>query len=195
MMESAQPQRTCVVTGRSILPGEGLRIVLDPGGVAAIDWKGRLPGRGAWVVWEREALEGLTQRGRLNRAFKGPVKVPGEGWPLAQAQQWVARRQAELLGLAARAGQLKVGGGVTERSLKKGWATAVVLASDAGATVADDFARKAKGYEVDLHRSVLDAAAIGAALGKGAARSVMALGQGPLVRTLRIQLLRGIALL
>ncbi len=194
-MTNAQPQRTCVVTGRTILPGEGLRIVLAPDGAPAIDWKGRLPGRGAWVSWEREALEGVARRGRLNRAFSCSVDVPGDEWPLPQVRNWLARRQVELFGLALRAGQLKVGGGVTERSLKKGWATGVVLASDAGATVAGDFTRKATGYEVDILRSVLDADAIGTALGKGAPRSVMALGAGPLVRTLRIELKRGIALL
>ncbi len=194
-MSEAQPQRRCVVTGRDLLPGEGLRIVLSPEGAPAIDWKGRLPGRGAWVSWEREALEAVGQRGRLNRAFKCAVEVPGDGWPVPQVRTWVNRRQAETLGLASRAGQLKAGGGVTERSLKKGWATAVVLASDAGGTVADDFAKKAKGYEVDLYRSVLDAEAIGKALGKVGPRSVLALGQGPLVTTIRIQLKRGKALL
>ncbi len=194
-MESAQPQRTCVVTGRKLQPDEGLRIVLGPDGAPAVDWKGRLPGRGAWVLWEREALEGVGGRGRLSRAFKQPVQVPEEHWPLALARERVVRHQTELIGLATRAGQLKVGGGVAERCLKKGWATGIVLASDAGATVAEDFGRKAKGYEVELHRSVLSAEAIGIALGKGGPRSVLALGAGPLVRSLRIQLLRGIALL
>ena len=172
-----------------------MRIVLSPDGAPAIDWKGRLPGRGAWVSWEREALEGVGKRGRLNRAFKQDVEVPGDEWPLPQVRKWVARRQAELIGLSMRAGQLKAGGGVAERSLKKGWAVAVVLASDAGATVADDFAKKAKGYELDLLRSVLDGEAIGTALGKVGPRSVMALGAGPLSNSLRIQLKRGRALL
>lgn len=108
---------------------------------------------------------------------------------------WLLNRQAELLGLAMRAGQLKAGGGVVERSLKKGWATSIILAADAGTTVADDFAKKAKGYEIEIDRSALTADAIGVALGKVGPRSVLALGHGPLVTTLRIELRRGKALL
>ncbi len=194
-MANPQPERTCVVTGRTLLPDDGLRIVLGPDGAPAIDWKGRLPGRGAWVAWEREALAQVASRGRLSRAFKQAVTAPGDGWPLVQARDWVARQQIELLGLALRAGQLKVGGGVAEPALQKGWARGIVLATDVGATVADDFGRKTKGYEVDLERSVLSAEQIGAALGKDGPRSVLALGEGPLVRSLRLQLKRGRALL
>lgn len=194
-MSGAQPQRTCIVTGDTLAPGEGLRIVLAPDGAAAIDWRGKLPGHGAWVSWNRAALEAVTTRGRLQRAFKQAVAVPSPGWPLAQARAWVAKRQTELLGLAGKSGQAQAGGGVAERAVRRGQVMALVLSADAGDTVASDWAKTAKGYELELHRSVLTSEEIGLALGKSGPRSILALKSGSLSRTLQIELKRGEALL
>ena len=62
--------RMCVVCRQALDQDEGLRIVLGPEGIAALDFRQKLPGRGAWVHWTRSCMEQLNQRGRLNRAFK-----------------------------------------------------------------------------------------------------------------------------
>ena len=187
--------RTCVVCRASVKRDDSLRIVLDPAGQACLDWRHKLPGRGASVCWNRSCLEGVRQKGSLNRSFKTDVVLPDGAWPLSAVREQLARRQRELSGLARRAGELKAGGSLVERSLKKGWVLYLGLSVDAGNTVAADWERRAKGYELALYRTVLTAEELGAALGRSGSRSVFAVGPGPLGAALQTELKRGPALL
>jgi len=100
-----------------------------------------------------------------------------------------------LAGLAIRAGELKAGGSLVERSLKKGWTIYLGLSVDAGETVASDWTKRAKGYERALYRTLLTAEELGAALGRSGPRSVFSVGSGPLGKALQIELKRGAAFL
>jgi ribosomal protein L7Ae-like RNA K-turn-binding protein len=123
------------------------------------------------------------------------VALPEGDWPLGIAREQVTRRQAELAGLALRAGDLKSGGNVVDRLMKKGWPTALVLSFDAGQTVADGLEKKARGRELALFRSLLGSEELGKALGRTGPRSVLALGSGSLARSLTVELKRGSALM
>lgn len=191
----ADAARTCVVCRREVGRDDALRIVLGPDGTAAVDWRRRLPGRGANVCWTRSCIEQVRQRGRLERSFRAAVNLPEGAWPLDDARRWVARRQGELAGLGLRAGELKAGSSVVERLLKRDWPTAIVLAADAGETVAADWERRARGRDIDVLTSLLTADELGISLGKAGPRSVLAMGQGPLARALLTELKRGSALL
>lgn len=94
-----------------------------------------------------------------------------------------------------RVGQLKTGGSVVESALRSGWATTLVLAADAGETVAADHGRRAAGFGVPLLTSLLNSEGVGAALGKAGARSAVALSRGTLVDSLVAELKRGADLL
>ena len=187
--------RTCVVCRTSVEKDEALRIVLAPNGEACVDWRHKLLGRGASVCWKRPCLEGLQRRGPLNRSFKTDVALPEGNWPLSAALQQLAQRQRELAGLATRAGELKAGNSLVDRALKKGWPVYLGLSADAGNTVASDWEKRAKGYELALHRSLLTAEELGSALGRTGPRSVFAVGPGPLGKILKSELKRGAALL
>lgn len=187
--------RTCVVCKSSVVGDEVLRLILDPEGVLCVDWRRKLPGRGASVCWKRSCLEGLRQKGRLNRSFRTDVKLPEGDWPLGAARQQLIRRQRELAGLASRAGELKSGGNLVERCLMKGWPVYLGLAADTGETVAAQWQRRAVGRELALHRSLLTAEELGHALGRSGPRSIFAVGTGPLGKALQTELKRGPALL
>ncbi len=187
--------RTCVVCRCHLDQDDGYRVVLGPDGSPAIDFRRKLPGRGAWVCSSLECLRGLGERGRLNRAFKQPVPIPrvegDEPWPLPQVGAWRQRRQRELVAAAFGAGQARSGSNVVQGLLQSGWAEGLVLAADAGETVAGDWTRKARGYELPLLRSLLTSAELGAAMGRDGLRSVIALGSGPAARALALELKRG----
>ena len=190
--------RTCVVCREKLEQDDGLRVVLAPDGTAALDFRQKLPGRGAWVHWTLSCMEQLGQRGRLSRAFKTNVRLPDpdEGqmaFPMGPVRRWLERRQRELLGLGQRAGQVKSGSNVVLGMVRKGQAEYLVLARDAGETVARDWTNKARGYELPLYRSLLGAAELGDTLGKPGVRSVLAAGAGPLARALQLELKRGSA--
>ena len=192
---SDQALRTCVVCRASVEKDDAIRIVLSPTGEACVDWRHKLPGRGASVCWSRSCLEGIQRRGPLNRSFKTDVALPAGDWPLTAARQQLTRRQRELAGLAIRAGELKAGGSLVDRALKRGWVLYLGVTSDAGETVLGDLEKSAKGYEVALYRSLLTSEELGAALGRSGPRSTFAVGPGPLGKALRTELKRGPALL
>ena len=187
--------RTCVVCRASVEPDQAIRLIRGPDGVACADWRRKLPGRGASVCWKRSCIEGIRQPGRLKRALKDEVCLPEGNWPLGLARKQLTRRQRELAGLAIRAGELKSGGNLVRRSLKKGWPIYLGLAVDSGKTVSADWQRRAAGSELEVHRSVLSAEELGLALGKSGPRSVFAVGSGPLGVALRTELKRGSSLL
>lgn len=191
----AEAERTCLVCRRSVGRDEAIRFVLGPDGVVAVDWRRRLPGRGANACWTRACLEQVRQQGRLGRSFRTAVRLPEGDWPLGDARRWIARRQGELAGLAMRAGELKAGGNLVDRLVKRDWPTALVLSADAGETVAGDWRRTARGRELPLLTSVLMSEELGSALGRSGPRSVFALGHGPLAEALTLELKRGSALL
>ncbi len=191
----ADATRTCAVCRRSLDRDDALRIVLGPDGAPVVDFRRKLPGRGANVCWSRSCMEGIRERGRLARSMRAKVSLPEGDWPLGDARRMVARRQAELAGLALRAGDLKSGGNVVGRLVKKGWPVALVLSADAGDTVASDWEKAARGRELEFLRSLLGSDELGKALGRQGPRSVLALGAGPLSGALRVELKRGTALL
>ncbi len=191
----ADATRTCAACRRQLDRDDALRIVLGPAGQLVIDFGRKLPGRGANACWSPDCLSGLRERGALARALKGAVELPSEDWPLGDAKRWLVRRQAELAGLGFRAGELKAGGNVVDRAVKRGWPTAVVLSSDAGETVSSDWEKRTRGLELELLRSLLSSEELGAALGRSGPRSVLAMGRGPLARSLTRELKRGAAFL
>ena len=66
------PERTCVATRDKADQSELIRLVLGPDGRVVVDYRGRLPGRGAWVTPSRAALEKLQQRPKvLSKVLRG----------------------------------------------------------------------------------------------------------------------------
>jgi len=187
--------RTCVVCRSQVERGASVRVVLDPAGVPAIDWRGRLPGRGLCCCFRKECLEGLKKPSRLSRAFKQEVAPALVDWPLAQVRERTLGRQREFVGLAGRAGELKSGGNVVERLLHKNWAAYLVQSADSGPAVASKWQQRASRCSLVLFRSLLSSEQLGGALGKSGPRSVLALRKGPLARSLEQELKRGQALL
>ena len=190
-----EPARSCAVCRSALEPAAGVRIVLDLEGVPAIDWRGRLPGRGASCCHSKACLQAIAKCGALSRAFKREVRAPTADWPMPEALEYSRKRQRELIGLAGRAGELKSGGNVVERMLGKGWADYLVKSSDVGPSVASQWDERATRRSLTLLPSLLDSVQMGGALGKKVPRSVLAVRRGPLAKSLLHELKRGQTLL
>lgn len=102
-----EPQRRCIATMESHPQSEMIRFVLSPSGEVTPDLAHRLPGRGAWVLASRAALETALKKNAFARAFKGKAKVSPD-LP-DQVEALLARRALDQLGLAKRAGDLILG--------------------------------------------------------------------------------------
>jgi predicted RNA-binding protein YlxR (DUF448 family) len=106
-LEAHVSERTCILSRRTALREELIRLALSPDGEVAPDVRARAPGRGAWIGVSRAELEAAASRGKLKpalqRAFKtNEITVPADLGERTEA----ALRQAALdrLGMEARAG-------------------------------------------------------------------------------------------
>ncbi len=177
-------ERTCVVSRRKADPAELVRLVLSPEGVLHVDYRGRLPGRGAWVLPERATLEKLQATPKiLNRALKTPADTTGV---LEKVQEANLLSLLDALSLSARSGALASGHDAALACLSSGTPCAVGLASDASPRVERRFFDAAGA--VPIFRIPLDREQIGDRIGKGP-RAVFAVAScaasKPLLRELR----------
>ncbi len=122
------PDRKCIVTGES-QPKAGLvRFGLGPDLQVVPDILCRLPGRGMYVVADRDAIVKAAKKGLFARAAKQPVVVPET---LADdVERQLARRVVELISLARKAGKAVVGFEKVKDWLTKDQAKILIQASD-----------------------------------------------------------------
>jgi predicted RNA-binding protein YlxR (DUF448 family) len=105
-----------------------LRFVVGPDRSIVPDVAARLPGRGFWLSARADVLETARSKGAFARAARGPVTVPADLSDVLQAQ--LARRIADHLGLARRAGQAVAGFTKAREWVVTGAAALVIAASD-----------------------------------------------------------------
>ena len=125
------PQRTCHACRRSRPQSELLRFVCGPAGRAALDLRGKLPGRGAYLCPELACLrKGLKPKGVANVLGCAPPAA-GAGELRDQALEGLGRLLIEHLGHARRAGAVIPGMERVAQALEKGDASWVLVATDA----------------------------------------------------------------
>lgn len=130
-----ESERRCIVTGEGGNPEGLIRFALDPAGVVTPDFGARLPGRGAWVLARRAAVEAAASKRLFSRAFRREALLPGGVTPAAFAalvERGFHGRALSTLGLARRAGVAVLGFDLVATLLRERSAGAVLVASDAG---------------------------------------------------------------
>ena len=157
--------RRCLVTGQRLPKHRLLRFVAGPGDSVVPDLDGRLPGRGLWLIPERQILEQACRKNLFSRAARRRLAVPGN---LAENLDALCERRAlDLIGLACRAGEARSGFEKIQSAVASGRIGLYLLARDA----APDALRKAQAMiaaapnPVAL-RAAFDAQAQGAAAGQ-----------------------------
>ncbi len=114
---------------RTCQPKEQMvRFVVAPDKTILPDVAARLPGRGIWLSARGDVLDTACTRGGFARAARMPVTVPPD--LKLQVASALARRIAEHLGLARRAGQAVAGFAKAREWLASGRAALVVEARD-----------------------------------------------------------------
>ena len=71
--QKKMPERLCIGCQTVHPKKELVRIVRSPEGVFAVDFKGKMPGRGAYVCHKPECFDAAVKRRRFEKAFQGPV--------------------------------------------------------------------------------------------------------------------------
>ena len=78
------PMRQCLGCREMKPKKELLRVVRSPQGDMSLDFKGKLPGRGAYVCPNSACLQKARKAKALERAFSAPM--PDEVWEGLEAQ-------------------------------------------------------------------------------------------------------------
>ena len=79
------PMRQCVGCREMKPKKELIRVVRSPEGAVSLDFKGKLPGRGAYVCPDAECLKRAKRSNALERAFSAPL--PEDVWQALEAQR------------------------------------------------------------------------------------------------------------
>ena len=104
-------ERRCVLSGDTFPREQLIRLAISPDGLVLPDPGGKAPGRGAWIMPDRAALEAAIADGHfkrvLMRAFKGGPKdaaltIPDDLPDLIEAA--LRRSLSDRLGLEWRSG-------------------------------------------------------------------------------------------
>ena len=83
-MPKKTPMRQCVGCREMKEKKSLIRVVKSPEGVLSLDFRGKLPGRGAYVCPNPECLKRARKSRALERAFSAPL--PPEVWEELEAQ-------------------------------------------------------------------------------------------------------------
>lgn len=101
------PERRCVGTGEVAVKSEMIRFVKGPDNILVPDIAGKLPGRGAWCLARRDALEAAIKTGGFKRGLKTNVTI---GEDLSELTAGLLRSKIlSLLPMALKAGQAYMG--------------------------------------------------------------------------------------
>lgn len=78
------PMRQCVGCREMKAKRELIRVVKSPEGAVSLDFKGKLPGRGAYVCPQKECLARARKSKALERAFE--LQLPSEVYEALEEQ-------------------------------------------------------------------------------------------------------------
>ena len=68
------PIRTCVITKEARPKSELTRVVVNKDGIVSVDTKGKMPGRGAYLLLTKEVIEKAKKTKALERALE--ISIP-----------------------------------------------------------------------------------------------------------------------
>lgn len=122
------PTRMCAVTRRRAPRDAMIRLVASPEGEVCVDARGNLPGRGAWIQPDRQAMDALVRRSAgLARA----LGVPVQGEQVVDAiQEACLRAVLDGLSISQAAGVLVPGQERVVRAVQDGRVDLVMVAED-----------------------------------------------------------------
>ncbi len=183
------PQRTCLACRQAKDKGQLVRYVLAPDGSVVVDYRQRLPGRGAYTCIDRHCLQVSVKKNAFQRSFRGSCRSVDLTVLTDQLIRAVSQRIANLVGISRKSGQCVSGSNAIIEALRKEASLAVILvANDISTAIGrkiHGLAEKKGVYCIQLYEKRM----IGQMLGKEE-RSVIAVKSGSLAKSLLNELHR-----
>lgn len=173
------PQRTCLGC-RMVKDQPGLvRFVRSPDGAVLVDYRGKLPGRGAYTCMQAGCIANAVNRKQFDRTFRASCQPQSADELIAGLIDALQEHMVALIGMARKSSQIITGGNLVADALDRPEKLALILlAGDVSEGIAEKIERKARGRNVPCLR-FSNKADLGRMLGRGE-RSVTALSKGRL---------------
>jgi predicted RNA-binding protein YlxR (DUF448 family)/ribosomal protein L30E len=182
-------QRTCLGCRRVLDQNQFVRYTLSPQEEVVVDYRQKLPGRGAYTCPDRQCVEQAVKRRQFDRAFRGRNITPSVDSLLEAIAARIRESALGLLAMARKSGNVVTGGHAVLDALGTPSNLAlVVLAEDISEGVAGKITAKAKASRVPCFR-LADKETLGRQVGK-VERSSVGVKSGPLGEKLAGELFR-----
>ena len=159
------PERTCTGCRSGHDKTELIRFVRAPDGQLLVDYRHKLPGRGAYTCVDSECIVSAVTRGGFSRSFKQSVNVPDADILIEDVARNLRLRILNLIGMSRKAGAIVSGSNTVLQELAKPSASLLIVATDAAAGTADKILNRAKGANVPFFR-LFDKQTLGSAVGR-----------------------------
>ena len=165
-------ERTCTGCRSVHDKSKLLRFVCDPAGQLLVDYKSKLPGRGAYTCVNRECITAAVKQNGFSRTFKRPVSVPDSDTLMQLVASSLQTRILNLIGMARKAGSVVSGSTSVLQELAKPSARFLVVAIDAAEGTAGKILNRAKGSEVPFVK-MFNKQTLGSAVGRDERRHLV----------------------
>ncbi len=188
MPKSAKTQRTCLGCRQVFGQDELVRYVASPQHELLVDYRGRLPGRGAYTCLDRECVTLAVKRRQFGRALRSDFAPFEADNLMAALAVQVEAKVLSLVGMARKSGKIISGGQMVLKALSGGGIAVVLLAQDVSNGIGEKVRGKAEATGTPW-LYLAEKGQLGQLLGK-AERSVVGIGKGALAESLKVELLR-----
>lgn len=182
-------QRTCLGCRQVLEQDRLVRYVLSPSGELLVDYRHRLPGRGAYTCLDSACVLGAVKRRQFDRTFRSEIRGLDGSALLEAIREQIRLRALNLIGMARKSSHAISGSNLVLETLKgPASPVLVLLAEDVASSIAEKVTSRAAAAGIPCFR-LFDKGTLGQVLGKGE-RSVVALTRGQLAETIKTELLR-----
>jgi len=187
--QGRQPQRTCIACRKVADQADLVRYVLAPDQRVVVDYRHKLPGRGAYTCLSAECLSTAVARQAFQRCFRGKADLPDAADLLVQLVNQIELRIESLLGMARKSGQVESGTSAALGRIRGRKPSGVLMVSDdISEGIAEKLRAAALTHNVPAY-TLFDKSRIGRLLGKGE-RSAVVVTAGALADTMKDELER-----
>ena len=183
------PQRSCIACRKSNSQDQLVRYFVAPDGELMLDYRHRLPGRGAYTCIDINCVKKAVESKQFQRSFRGKCNDVEIDVLLKNLEQSLEQKIVNLLGMGRKSGQVVSGSNAVMAGLRQGTELSlVIITKDISTTIAEKITALANRQKINCSQ-LLNKDLLGQILGKGE-RSVVAVQNGTLADAICIELQR-----
>lgn len=125
-----------------------LRYVLGPDKDLVVDYRGRLPGRGAYTCKTKACIDRAVQNNLFSRAFRKEVSGASSHEILGRIETAIKLRISGLIGVARKSGDIVSGTSQIQAAFSRKEIRYILVAADATEGAAEKMIRLANQHDV-----------------------------------------------